>query len=153
MRSPRRPAPLTSTESSGWNPLIARKIAGLRVRAGVGWGRRPFLLMVSRLESPDVMLPYLLGAILSRSVSYPCVRGSGCAVVGGACNGGGIHSGSARLWLRTRPKNKTEVQRMSVVTHPTPLRTPPEPGPKVLDGGAAELWGIVGRACVWRQDF
>ena len=42
---------------------------------------------------------------------------------------------------------------MSVVTHPTPLRTPPEPGPKVLDGGAAELWGIVGRACVWRQDF
>ena len=69
MRSPRRPAPLTSTESSGWNPLIARKIAGLRVRAGVGWGRRPFLLMVSRLESLDVMFPYMRGFVLSRSMS------------------------------------------------------------------------------------
>ena len=75
MRSPRRPAPLTSTESSGWNPLIARKIAGLRVRAGVGWGRRPFLLMVSRLESPDVMLPYLLGSALCRSASYSVCAG------------------------------------------------------------------------------
>ena len=74
MRSPRWPTPLRPTESSGWNPLIARKIAGRRVRAGVGWVRCPFLLMVSRLESPDVMLPYLLGAILSRSMSFirPC---------------------------------------------------------------------------------
>ena len=75
MRSPRRPAPLSSTESSGWNPLIARKIAGLRVRAGVGWGRRPFLLMVSRLESLDVMYPYMRGSVLSRSMS--CIRACG----------------------------------------------------------------------------
>ena len=34
---------------SGRNPLVARKIAGLRVRAGVRWGRRPFLSIVSRL--------------------------------------------------------------------------------------------------------
>ena len=30
-------------------------------------------------------------------VVYPYVRGSGCSVVGGACNGEGIHSGSTRL--------------------------------------------------------
>ena len=36
----------------------------------------PFLLMVSRLESPDVMLPYLLGSVLSRSASYIRVCGA-----------------------------------------------------------------------------
>ena len=61
-----------STPPFGLNPLVARKIAGLRVRAGVGWGRRPFLLMVSRLESLDVMYPYMRGSVLSRSVS--CIR-------------------------------------------------------------------------------
>ena len=34
---------------SGRNPLVARRIAGLRVRAGVGWSRCPFLSIVSRL--------------------------------------------------------------------------------------------------------
>ena len=38
-----------SNSPFGRNPLVARKIAGLRVRAGVRWGRRPFLSIVSRL--------------------------------------------------------------------------------------------------------
>ena len=43
---------------------------------------------------------------------------------------------------------------MSVVTLPTPLRTPPEPWPKVwLEAPPNSLWGLVGRACVWWQDF
>ena len=38
-----------SNSPFGRNPLVARKIAGLRVRAGVRRGRRPFLSIVSRL--------------------------------------------------------------------------------------------------------
>ena len=38
-----------SNSPSGRNPLVESKIAGLRVRAGVGWGRRPFLSIVSLL--------------------------------------------------------------------------------------------------------
>ena len=149
MRSPRRPAPLTSTESSGWNPLIARKIAGLRVRAGVGWGRRPFLLTVSRLESLDVMFPSMRGSVLSRSMS--CIRA--CGALGALSSEAPATAGIFTVNLpgsdfELCQKNKTEMQRMSVVTRPTPLRTPP---PKA--GGAADLWGLVGRACVWWQDL
>ena len=49
-------------------------------------------------ESLGVVFPYLRGSILSRLMSVSVQGwGTGCSVVGGACNGGGIHSGSARL--------------------------------------------------------
>ena len=48
-------------------------------------------------DALGVMFPCLRGSILSRLMSVSVKGwGTGCSVVGGACNSGGIHIGSAR---------------------------------------------------------
>ena len=135
MRSPRRPAPLSARPS---HP------DGIRSSQGRSPG------FVCGRGSGGVDVPSCTWCLVSiHSMSCVCACGALGALSSEAPATAGIFTvklpGSD---FELCQKNKTEMQRMSVVTRPTPLRTPP---PKA--GGAADLWGLVGRACVWWQDL
>ena len=154
MRSPRRPAPLNRTPPSDGIRSSQGRSPGFVCGRGSGGVAVPSYRLCPVFESLGVVFPYLRGSILSRLMSF-IRRGLGHWVL---CRRRCLQRRGYPQWIRpaltSNSAKKQDRDAENVRCHPPdPFTYAPRAMAQSLDGGAAELWGLVGRACVWRQDF
>ena len=154
MRSPRRPAPLNRTPPSDGIRSSQGRSLGFVCGRESGGVAVPSCRLCPVFESLGVMFPYLRGSILSRLVSF-IRQGLGHWVL---CRRRCLQRRGYPQWIRpaltSNSAKKQDGGAENVRRHPSdPFTHAPRAMAQSLDGGAAELWGLVGWACVWWQDF
>ena len=150
MRSPRRPAPLKQTPPSDGIRSSQGRSQGFVCGQESGGVAVPSCRVCLVFDALGVMFPCSRGSILSRSMSF--IRPGLRRWV--LCRRRCLQRRGYPQWIRpaltSNSAKKQDRDAENVRRHPPdPFTHAPRAMAQSLDGGAAELWGLVGRACVY----